>query len=220
MKFKLEILELLISERPNESSWAFVFLLIFMPDSVHWTTKERFEKVQYFGRVFRECECYLEKNGYCIVEIENVDRHSESDESYDSMFENEKSYDNSPEISSCNEIEYKDTSNVEMWRREEDTYCESTTKFLVCMTYGAAIISSSDYLGYDCNQDEEICERDLLNIDEVSALLQHDFERYASMCDSTFPLLMCAPLKDDVRYDVYPCICSPTYKHCYYFEDF
>ena len=31
---------------------------------------------------------------------------------------------------------------------------------------------------------------------------------------------MCASLKDDVRYDVYPCVCSPRYQHCYSFEDF
>ena len=131
-----------------------------------------------------------------------------------------KSYESSPEISSYNEIEYKETSNVEMWCREEDTYCESTTKFSVCMTNDIAVISFSDYLGYDCNQDEEICERDLLNIDEVSALLQHGFERYASMCDSTSPLFMCASLKDDIRYDVYPCVFSPTYQHFYSFEKF
>lgn len=81
LKFKLEILELPILERLDESSWAFVFLLVFMADSVHWIVKARFEKIQYFGRVFRECECYLEKNGYRIVEIENIDSHSENDES-------------------------------------------------------------------------------------------------------------------------------------------
>ena len=45
MKFKLEILEIPILERPNESSWAFVFLLVFMPESIHWIAKERFEKI-------------------------------------------------------------------------------------------------------------------------------------------------------------------------------
>ena len=82
------------------------------------------------------------------------------------------------------------------------------------------LLSSSDYLRYDCSQDEEICEKDLLNTDEVLALLQHEFERYALVCDSIFPLLMHASLKDDVRYDLYPYVSSPTYQHCYSLEHF
>ena len=67
---------------------------------------------------------------------------------------------------------------------------------------------------------KKFVKKDLLSIDEVSSLLQHEFERYALVCDSTSPLLKCASLKDDVRYDVYPCVSSPTYQHCYSFEDF
>lgn len=64
MKFKLVVMNLVESDRPEESSWPVVLLEIFMPHSIDWPSKIRVEKI-YEIQVF-------------IMEIENALKANES----------------------------------------------------------------------------------------------------------------------------------------------
>ena len=215
------------SYRPEKSSWPIFLLEVFTPHSVHWPDEARSQKIIEFQGIITEFEYKLKTNesnfsdcdesvksdieneGSQFCESENSNQqydnvHNEVSSSYDE-YQEEEMCDNSDNPSFRNEYECVTMPVVEVLSQEEELYGDQILDFSECVTSLSAVTNLSSHPDHDLSQGEEIGSEILLSVDEISDLLDHDFQRYANQPKDVCVLTCYANSCDEVsspKFDV------------------